>query len=230
MRVAVMQPYFFPYIGYFQLVRNVDWFVFYDDVSYIKGGWINRNRVLVNSKPSYFTVRASGASPNKRITDVGWIDNSTQLLRTLHMAYARAPFYSETLKLVESCFECAGSTIADLAATSVRMISEHLGITTRFTRSSQQFSDSLGMERVQRLVAICHQTGSATYVNSSGGRALYNRAAFLEHGVELRFLAEHVEPYKQFDEHFVPSLSIIDVLMFNRRDRVLEMLDRASLD
>jgi hypothetical protein len=228
--VAIMQPYFFPYIGYYQLLRKVDHFVFYDDVNYINRGWINRNRVLVNAAPSYFTVELSGASQNKLIMEVPWIDNSAKLLRTLRMAYAKAPHVQAVCALVEDCFLRSGPSIADLAANSVMLVAAHLGLPTTFARSSEHYPDTRGMERAQRLITITQRTGATTYINPSGGRELYTRPQFAEGGISLHFMQEHIEPYAQFGSEFVPALSIIDVLMFNDPEQVLRMLDTATLD
>lgn len=225
-----MQPYFFPYIGYFQLVNSANRFVFYDDVQYIKGGWINRNRVLVNGSAAFLTVELSVASQNKRICDVRWLDNSGKLLRTLRMAYGRAPFFRETIELVESCFLRAGPAISDLARTTVEAVAEHLGLDTRFESSGQRYAETRGVNRAQRLVDITRGTGATTYINANGGRILYDKEFFSAQGVNLRFLQEHIETYPQFRNEFVPGLSIIDVLMFNPRDRVRNMLDRYTLD
>ena len=227
--IAIMQPYLFPYIGYFQLLRSVDLFIFYDDVHYIKGGWINRNRILVNGTASYFTVELRGASPNRLINEVFWNDNSPKLLRTLQVAYARAPFFTGAYALVRECFSRAGPSIGDLAGLSVEMVAGYLGLQTRFERSAERHRESRGLGRARRLISIAKQHEANTYINAIGGREIYDEAEFKAEGVDLRFLEARIEPYRQFGRTFVPGLSMIDVLMFNSPDRVREMLEEGTL-
>ena len=227
--IAIMQPYFFPYVGYFQLANRASLFIFYDDVNYIKGGWINRNRILVNGAAAYLTVELRGASQNRLINEVLWNDNSSKLLRTLQMAYARAPFFSETYALVQECFSSAGPFIGDLAGMSVQKVAGYLGLHARFERASERHPESRGLGRARRLITIAKHHRARTYINAAGGRQIYDRAEFEAEGVDLRFLKTHIEPYPQFGRTFIPGLSIIDVLMFNSPERVREMLEAGTL-
>lgn len=224
--LAVMQPYLFPYIGYFQLIAAVDRFVFYDDVAWIKNGWINRNRILVNQQPHWLTIPCTGATPNKMINEIGYrLDGrkSGKLLRTLEQSYARAPGFSSTFPVVEKLlFDNPEGDIASLAAKSVRTFASHLGLTTTLSTSSKDYEPD-SSERAMRLVNFCRQENAETYINPAGGRELYDKAWFAEQGIELRFLSPVIESYDQFGSDFVPGLSIIDLLMFNSVDRVREM-------
>lgn len=222
--VAIMQPYFFPYIGYYQLVHASDTFVFYDDVAYIKGGWINRNRILVNGKPVYFTVCLEGASPNRLIQDIRMVDNRAKLLRTLELAYRQAPFFAETMVPVADVLTRPLKNIAELAMASVTTIMDHLGIQRTYRVSSIDFPHTKTLSRADRLIAITQECGSAHYVNPMGGSELYDKAYFEQRGVTLTFLDPVIEEYKQYGGPFQPGLSMIDVLMFNGRRNVIGML------
>ena len=229
MKLAIMQPYFFPYIGYFQLIKSVDKFVFYDDVNFIKNGWINRNRVLINGKPSYFTVTLNGASPFMLIKDVLFSDNRNKLLKTLENTYKKAPFYDDTINALKPVFLLETTYISDLAIESVKSVSKYLGIQTIFEKSSETYSDSKGMEKSARLKQICHQNNATVYHNPIGGTELYFKDDFAKSDIELKFINTDNIIYKQFKNEFVPNLSIIDLMMFNSKEQIQKFLDCYSL-
>ncbi len=224
-----MQPYFFPYIGYFQLVNAVDKFVFYDDVHYINRGWINRNRVLVNGKPTYITVQLKEASQNKLINEIDFIDNRSKIAKTLRFSYKKAPFFGQVWPLIEAVLECKSETISELAAFSVIKTCEYLGINTNFEFSSQKYADTIALRKGDRLIEICKQNKATEYINPIGGTELYEKAEFAEHGINLHFLRSNPIQYRQFSEIFVPKLSIIDVLMFNSPDSIHKILSEYLL-
>ena len=224
-----MQPYFAPHLAYFQLLRAADRFVIYDDVQFIKGGWINRNRILVQGEPRMLTVPLSGASAHKVISEIGLSGGHAALLRTVRDAYARAPFRDETLAVLEEILEYADTDLADFAGRSVIRFAEHLGLTTRIDWSSRLDYDR--SERgEERLLAMLGSLGASRYVNSSGGRALYDAHRFARDGIELRFLSPQIEPYPQRAPEFVPGLSIIDVLMSVGSGGARRRLEQYALD
>ncbi|WP_053567317.1 WbqC family protein [Caballeronia cordobensis] len=226
MRLAIMQPYFFPYIGYFQLVAAVDRFVFYDDVNFIKNGWINRNRVLDGERNRYVTVPLSGASPSLKIRDIAvqpreiWL---RKMLESIRHAYAKAPHYAAVSALIEQCLSAPVAQISALASRSVVDVCHYLDIDTAFVPSSTQFGNS-ELKGVNRVLDICAKERAGIYVNLPGGRDLYDDATFRSNGVELAFVEPNLSAYAQFDHAFQPGLSILDVLMFNSKDRVRAML------
>lgn len=222
--IAVMQPYFFPYIGYYQLVNAVGTFVFYDDVNYIRGGWINRNRILINGKPAYLTVSLQGGSQNRMICDIALLDNRPQLLKSIELAYRKAPFFAETMRPLEQVLTRPVKHIGELAAHSVTAIMDHLGLLRDFRVSSNEFAHTRSLPRADRLIAITKECGLAQYINAIGGRELYDKAYFQERGVTLSFLEPVIHEYVQFGGAFEPGLSIIDVLMFNDPGSVRKML------
>ncbi|MCC6383987.1 MAG: WbqC family protein [Bacteroidia bacterium] len=232
MKVAVMQPYFFPYIGYFQLINAVDGFVFYDDVNYIKRGWINRNRILINQKAQYVTIPVKDSSQNRLIYETEVIADRkviSKILKSIELAYKKAPFFIEVFEIISTVLNKNYKTISTLAIESIECWSDYLEIKTDFFVSSENFSESSGMEKTQRLIAICTQLNAYTYLNSIGGVQLYSRADFARHGIELSFLKTNDISYKQFDNNFVTGLSIIDVLMFNKKEKVKTMLNEYDL-
>lgn len=229
MTLAVMQPYLFPYLGYFQLVHAADTFIFYDDVNFIKGGWINRNRILMNGAASYFTVQLRDASPNKKINEIRFTDNRPKLLKTLDQAYRKAPFYNAVRPVVEATLTCDTDLLSELAARSVQDICAYLGLSTVFQVSSSDHASSAGMERTERLLELCRSSGATRYVNAPGGRDLYDKQIFSNAGVELTFLQTRTVSYPQFSGAFVPGLSMVDVIMFNPKEVVLHLLGEFDL-
>ena len=223
MKLAIMQPYFFPYIGYFQMLAAVDRFVIYDDVSYIKNGWINRNRILMNGMPSYFTIQLKGASSNKLINEVEVNEHPNwkkKLFRTLEVSYSRAPYFKQVMEIVEKVFEYSGSTVASWASNSIDQVKTYLEISTETIPSSAAYTNQ-HLSGTERVLDICKQNGAGTYINPIGGRYLYQKENFAQHGISLYFIETQQILYSQFPNHsFVPHLSILDVLMFNSTEVV----------
>ncbi|MDF0718778.1 WbqC family protein [Kaistella sp. PBT33-4] len=232
MTAAIMQPYFFPYIGYFQMINAVDVFVFYDDVNFIKKGWVNRNNFLLNGRGKLFTIPLKDASQNKMINEVKTILESpdvSKILETIKQNYKKAPFFQGVFPVIERVFRLQNSTIGDLAMVSIQVVNEYLGITTVLQRSSMEFADTKGLERAERLIAICKQVGAETYINAIGGQELYSKEYFASKGIDLKFIKSEPLDYKQFDHEFVPWLSIIDVMMFNSVEDIRKMLKYYTL-
>lgn len=230
MKLAVMQPYIFPYIGYFQMVNVVDKFIFYDDVNYIKQGWINRNKILVSGKGLLFTVPlikpTSFALINK--TEINFdIYPSWKLkfLQTLKQSYTKAPHFNAVYDLVEEILSRSHDSISALAIDSIRSVSEYLLIKTDFKISSENYRNQ-GLEKQNRLIDICKVEGANHYINAAGGQELYNQENFQKVDINLDFITSLPVEYKQFENEFVPWLSIIDVLMFNNISEVGNMLGK----
>lgn len=233
MKTAIMQPYIFPYIGYFQLINSVDNFVFYDDVNYIKRDWINRNQILVNNHAQYFTVPVIKASQNKLINQVH-IDKSSKdynnILTTIKNNYKKAPFYNSVIHIIENILENHSNlSISALAIESVLKVLEYLEINKKTFISSKHFSESKGLEKADRLIRITKESGANYYINAIGGAEIYSKDYFNSHEIELSFLKAKYIHYKQFDNEYLPWLSIIDILMFNSREDVLKMFNQYEL-
>lgn len=231
MTLVVMQPYFFPYLGYFQLMHAADKFVVYDDVNFIKGGWINRNRLLANGEASYFTVPLRGASSFRPIHQVE-VDDSvpwrTRLLKTFRQTYGKAPHFADVFPLLEDVLTLEELAIAGFAVASLRAVVTYLGLKIDLVESSRIYENS-HLHGVERVLDICRKEGARRYVNASGGRTLYSPESFAEHGIELRFLTPRPIAYGQFRPPFVPWLSMLDVLMFNEREVVRGYLNAYEL-
>ncbi|TDP71387.1 WbqC family protein [Roseateles toxinivorans] len=231
-RVAVMQPYFLPYIGYFQLMSAVDLFVVFDDVNYINRGWINRNRMLVGGGAHLFSVPLSGASQNRLICDIELVADGhwrERLLRTAGQAYARAPMRGRVLPLLERVIQCPAQRLDEFLLHSLQEVAAYLAISTEIRPSSRVY-DNTHLKAQDRIIDICKRERAGTYVNAIGGRELYDAAEFARQGLELCFVRPRLEAYAQQGvSEPVPGLSILDVLMNNDVPTVRAMLSQADL-
>jgi hypothetical protein len=230
MKLAIMQPYFVPYIGYFQLINLVDRFVIYDDVNYIKGGWINRNRILINSEPRYLTVPLKGMSPNKLINEIFLTSEEKsmdKLMKTIYMAYKSAPFFDEVFSLLKECLMCRGN-ISGFNTQIIKKICFYLGIKTQIIETSTRYNNK-DLKGQNRVLDICRQENATHYINPIGGQSLYDANTFKENGIQLNFINTAYFEYKQFNNDHVPFLSIVDIMMFNSPDEITQMLDKYTL-
>ncbi len=231
MKIAVMQPYFLPYIGYFQLMAAADKFVTFDDVNYIKGGWVNRNRLLLNGAPHTFTVPVRGASQNRRISDheladdPGWRQN---LLHTIRLAYRRAPYYEAASGFFERVILYPGVQLADFLRNSLNEVLSYLALDVDIVGTSGVYRNA-HLKGAQRILDICRREQARTYINPIGGVELYDRETFAREGVELRFLRSRPVAYPQGKGEHVPWLSILDVIMFNDPGRIRELIMERDL-
>jgi len=226
-----MQPYFFPYIGYWQLLNLVDSYVIYDDVNFIKGGWINRNRILFDGKPQYFNVPMLGVSSFKLINEVG-VNKDEKLeqknMQTLYKAYSSAPFFDNAMSVIEPVITFRSTNLAEYVANSIRAVCKYLGITTKLIISStlEKNNELRGQEKI---ISICKLLGATDYYNAIGGQEIYSVDVFKNHGINLHFVKTDAIEYKQFNNEFVPNLSIIDIMMFNSKEDIQKMLLRYEL-
>ena len=232
MKVAIMQPYIFPYIGYFQLIHAVDTFVFYDDVNFIKRGWINRNKLLINGKEGMFSMPLKSASQNDLIKDTQLAIDGIWLrtfYSTIEHNYSKAPHYSSVYGLIKTVLEREHRTIGELAMCSVEMISDYIGLKTKFEISSVDYHKNNVKRGIDRLLAICHEAKATVYINPIGGQSLYSKKEFKNADLQLYFIQPDEIRYKQFGNEFVPWLSILDVVMFNSVDEVKQLLKDYTL-
>ena len=221
MRLAVMQPYFFPYIGYFQLIAAVDLFIVYDNIKYTKKGWINRNRMLQNGKDVMFSLPLKSDSDYLDVCEreLAADFNRDKLLNQFNGAYRRAPYFERTFPLVERIVRYEDANLFRFVHHSIVKICEHLGITTEIKISSGIAIDH-GLKSQDKVLALCEAVGASTYVNAIGGSELYSKEVFREKGFNLKFIQSKLLEYEQFGEAFVPWLSIIDVMMFNSQEKI----------
>ncbi len=226
MTLAIMQPYFLPYLGYFQLMAAVDKFVIYDDVAYIQRGWINRNRFDLQGRPHLLTIPVKSRSQNRRINELELVTDRPwrkKVLRTLEHAYRRAPNFHHVFPLICKIVEWPENNLARYLQHSLLILVEFLSLKTNLVPASSSYSNQQ-LKGQARIIDICLREKAAVYVNPAAGRELYDSAAFLAHGIALRFLQPKPGHYRQRGEIFLPSLSIADVLMWNSRPEVDRLL------
>lgn len=231
MKLAIMQPYLFPYIGYFQLINTVDKFVIYDDVNFINKGWINKNIILVNCKPHTFTVPLKNASQNELIKNLKLaIDDKwkTKFIRMLELSYKKAPYFNKTFDIVENVINTKSTFLIDWHLKSFALIKGYLEIKTIFVETSTQYKNQ-NLKGQERIIDICLKEKADNYINSIGGQDLYDDQSFIDNKIKLYFLKSDLITYKQYNSEFVPWLSIIDVLMFNGVKKINELLGGYSL-
>lgn len=231
MKIAIMQPYIFPYTGYFQLINAVDKFILYDDVNYIKGGWINRNQILQNGKKAYFTFDLKESSSFKKINQILVVGRVDKLLKTIKQAYSKAPYFDNVFPIIEKIFSniTPNSLISEIAEISIKEISMYFNISTQFELSSEKYSESINLLKEERVLKICKLNNAETYINAIGGKELYDKKYFSDNKVKLYFIKSNLIQYRQFKNEFVNNLSIIDVMMFNPLIEIQRMLNDYEL-
>jgi hypothetical protein len=212
MKLAVMQPYLFPHIGYFQLINAADLFLIYDDVAYIKQGYINRNSILSPNGATRFTIPVPGASSNKLISELAFSEDVAKVLKTLEQSYSKAQFFEDVFPMIRGALELDDRSIASVCQKSFEDIFSYLGLEKELKKTSELEYDRSVSAR-DRLIALCHQFGADCYINAPGGRKLYAKQDFADKGVALKFIDSLPLEYSQGGAEFVPNLSIIDVLM-----------------
>lgn len=230
-QIAVMQPYFFPYIGYWQLMNEADTFVIYDDVNFIKKGWINRNRILINKEVHFINLPCKGISQNKLIKEIQIMTDEKaagKLLRTLELAYKRAPYFHDAMPVIEEVLKNQNPNLAEYLQHQLSIVADYLKIRTEFAVSSQIEKNPL-LKAEDKVIEICEKVGGTAYINPICGAHLYTKEKFKTHGLDLRFLElPHIQ-YRQYAKNYMENLSIIDVMMFNEPDRIREFLAGASV-
>jgi hypothetical protein len=224
MKLGIMQPYLFPYIGYWQLIKVVDTYVIYDDVTYIKGGWINRNNYLINGQGKLFTIRLKDADAYKLINEIEIMDDFVKFVKMIQNNYAKAPHFKNVIELIRNITFFDKSNLSLFIINSIEAVLKYLNIKTRLIVSSSLNKNNM-LKGQDKVLDICKLLGSSAYYNAIGGSGLYDKEVFLKEGINLYFLKPNLIPYKQFGTDFIPALSIIDVMMFNSVEEINQMLD-----
>lgn len=220
-----MQPYFLPYIGYYQLIDAVDVFILYDNIKYTKKGWINRNRFLSNGSDTTFSLPIKKDSDYLDVVqrEISPDFNPLKMLNQFKEAYRKAPFVDQTLLLLENTLRYEDTNLFRFLRHGLARTCEYIGITTPIIDSSSLDIDH-GLQSQDKVIALARTVGGTVYVNPIGGTDLYQSEAFLRQGLELRFLRSTLQPYPQLGGAFVPWLSIMDVMMFNSPGDILKMV------
>jgi hypothetical protein len=228
MVISLLQPYFFPYLGYFQLIAGSDVFVIYDDAQFMKNGWVNRNRIVGEKSPEWFTFPVEAASHKLAINERTYVrDTRTYpalLLANLHHRYRRAPHFEPVMRLVEDILAFDDRNVSAFNVNLLRRICRHLEIHTRIEIASALRTRRSG--GAQGVVDVCRILGGTHYLNPIGGTELYASTFFEAQGLVLEFLQPEITPYRQFDPPFQPALSIIDALMFNDLQSMRRLLSQ----
>jgi hypothetical protein len=213
-----MQPYLFPYVGYFQLLNSVNKFVFYDDVNYKSRGWISRNRILTRSSIIYLSIPIKDASQNRKILNTeidltSYNDWKSKFYKTLIHSYKRSPHFDEVYNLISDILDTKCSFISELSSLSVKKTAEYLGIKTEIISSATKYNNSM-LERSDRIIDICQKEGCNIFVNNQSGSDLYDPKYFYTKGITINYLRPRIIPYQQQNTiTFNKELSIIDLLM-----------------
>jgi len=253
MKLAIMQPYFFPYIGYFQAIKAVDEYILYDNLNFGKGVSMYRNKYLTNAGHiCFFNVPIKEKSSFKKIADVELIENNIwrkKMLKDFYMNYKRAKYFDNIYPILEHVINFPTNKLAILNCESIKSICDYLKIDTKIITDVSNFNDleakllydnpneelfpnlklSNWEKKVIRILEICRLKKSETYINAIGGINLYSKTDFKDNAIDLKFVQTLDISYKQFGQQFVPNMSIIDVLMFNSVDEVNLLLDKYNL-
>ncbi|MBL8028978.1 MAG: WbqC family protein [Fibrobacteres bacterium] len=230
MKIGIMQPYIFPYVGYFQLVHAVDKFVLLDDVNFIKRGWINRNRILVNGNDYLFSIPVKNASQNRLILDCEFSDEPWQdkFLKTIEFNYKKAPFANDVIPLIERIVNFADRRISPFVYNHLNQIFGYLDFKKEIIPSSAVYNTG-DFKAQDKILEICKKEHATHYINPIGGVELYDSSKFKNENIQLSFIKSGEVVYGQGSGEFVPWLSIIDVLMFNSKSQIVEFLNRYTL-
>lgn len=217
-RVAIMQPYFFPYVGYFQLISAVDQFVVYDDIKYTKKGWINRNRILRDGDEMLFSLPLKGASDSYTIVEreISTDYEPQRLMKQIQVSYHRAPYFSMVEQTLFDILFFPEKNLFSFLRNSLEVLCTFLNIETELITSSKVEIDH-AFKGEDKVIEICKTLNAKHYVNLPGGKTLYSDENFRKNSISLSFIEPNCRAYPQFNGSFQPSLSIIDLLMFNTK-------------
>lgn len=231
-KLAIMQPYFFPYIGYFQLINSVDEFIIYDNIQYTKKGWINRNKMLFDNKEYIFTLPIKKDSYmlniNERFISENWKIDREKLLRKIKLSYSKSPFFDEIIQLIEEIFFYEDNNLFNFLYNSLIKICDYINIDTKFIISSN-VDINHNLKGKDKVISMCKQLNCSKYINAIGGESLYSKIEFEKQGINLQFIKNNINPYKQNNDVFFGGLSIIDVLMFNEVEIIKKYLNNYEL-
>lgn len=234
MNISIMQPYLFPYIGYFQMINCTDYFIIDDNVQYINKGWINRNRILLNNKDHLITLPVVKDSSRLNINQRYFLDDPDKIsegkiLSTIYHAYHKAPYFKDCYDLVEEVLCFNNKNVSEFTTNSLKLICEYLGIKVRMLfQSDLNLAPDLNFQ--DAIIYVCKKLNADCYINAIGGMELYSSKTFSENDLTLKFIKTRASlKYNQFKNNFIPNLSIIDVMMFNSNIEIKELLSEYDL-
>jgi hypothetical protein len=232
MKLAIMQPYFMPYIGYFQLINSVDEFVIYDNIQYTKKGWINRNRILANGRDQLITLPLKKDSDylnvvERKLSEL-WEKDKNKMLNVIKSSYSKAPYFKESFDLISKCLNNPEENLFKFIYDSIIFINDFLEIKTPIVISST-INANHALKSQDKVLSLCKSQNANVYINSIGGVELYDKEIFKQNNIELNFIKSNPLQYKQFNNEFVSWLSIVDVMMFNSKEQIKEYLNSYTL-
>ena len=228
MKVAIMQPYIFPYIGYFQLINIVDKFIIYDDVNFIKKGWINKNKILNNGSELYFSIPIKKSSQNKLINEL-LLGNDydywkKKFLNSLNFSYKKTPNFESSYNLISRILNYETLELSKLLKFSILETCDFLEIPTNIYTSSKAMYENSNLKSSDRILDICKKEKSSEYINLIGGINLYEKKEFQKYNIELKFIRTLSFKYNQISNDFHKNLSIIDIIMNCSKEEIKNML------
>lgn len=231
MKLAIMQPYFFPYLGYFQLIKCVDTFVLYDNIEFTKTGWIRRNRILNFDRDRYIVVPLKKASDYSRICELEISEtyDYKKMLRVIKGAYERSPYFNDTFQFLKDIIQPDNQYLFGYLLSIIKRLCAYLEIQTKFIISSS-ISVNHSLKSQEKVIALCTSLNADQYINPIGGQTLYDKCSFAKSGIKLLFHRMSNFTYNQFKIQFIPNLSIIDVMMFNSKEKMKELLNCYELN
>jgi hypothetical protein len=230
MKLAIMQPYFFPYLGYFGLIKHSDRFIIFEIVQFMRHGWIERNRILkVGEGWQYIRAPLAKHSQKTAIKEVRINNNElwqNKILQQLVHYKHRSPYYKEVIGFLENALSFKTDSITELNAHLLAETCKYIGIS--FCR--EIFSEmNIAIEKASAAdewaINICKALAADTYINPPGGMDIFDRGKYVRANINLQFLKVNLKPYKQWGGTFEKALSIIDVMMFNKPEEIQAMLD-----
>jgi hypothetical protein len=226
-----MQPYLFPYLGYWELIKAVDKFLILDDVHYIKQGWINRNRIIVNGAPSWLTIPIKNQSSHKKIHDLEIVADPAwrkKSINSIYLSYKASPYFDEIFPIISKILSCNTENLSCLLRFQIEEIGKLLGLNAEILPTARMYAtqSARGQDRV---IGLCEMLQANTYINLPGGELLYKKEDFSTKGLELKFVSPRQIVYHQpRTDEFIPNLSIVDVLMNIGKDGVISHLKESS--
>lgn len=232
MKISIMQPYLFPYIGYFQLINVSDKFILYDDVQYIKRGWVNKNRILINQKESNIILPLKKGEQSLYIKNRFFVDDidkhKTKLLKKIELAYKKSPNFQECFYLLQEILQYSEKNLSKFITNSIKIYCNYLDIKTSIVNSCD-LNYNRELTGQKKIIEINKTLNSTHYINAIGGKELYDKDIFNENNIKLSFIHTKEIIYKQFNNEFIPNLSIIDVMMFNSKETIKGYLSEFEL-
>ncbi len=230
MKLAIMQPYFMPYIGYFQLLNAVDKYIVYDNIKYTKKGWINRNRILKNGEDSYISLPLEKGSDSLDIVkrSISQSFDRKKLLNQIKESYRRSPYFNTVYPVIQEIINYDCQNLFHYLFNQLEILKEYMEIDTEIIVSSD-ININHNLKSEDKVLALCKASQADVYINAIGGIELYSHEVFQQNGLELFFIKTNDIRYEQFANEFVPWLSVIDVLMFNSPEAINSMLSNYEL-